>query len=287
MGSGVNIGIRHILPMYLFLSVLVAGAAWKLIAFDRRWAYAVGALLLFQAVSSARTSRRTWPTPTSCGGGPANTYKLLSDSNSDWGQQLKSTHHYLENRGLKECWFAYFAEGAVDPGYYGIPCKPLPTPASFWFQEEMDVPDDVPDAVDGTVLIRVAVFSGFEFGAGALNPYQSFKTLRPTAVIDYGVLVFDGHFQIPLAAALSHAHKSQMRLGKATAGGPGRSTQAVALVSDGVKPNVVLGDALTAMGQVEWARPYYRKALRLASTVEPEFQVGWVKGLRKKRATED
>lgn len=41
------------------------------------------------------------------------------------------------------------------------------------------------------------------------------------------------------------------------------------------------------MGQVEWARPYYRKALKLASTVEPEFQIGWVKGLRKKLATED
>jgi len=284
MGSGMNIGVRHILPMYLFLSVLVAGAAWKLIAFDRRWAYAVGALLLFQAVSSARTFPAYLAYANELWGGPANTYKLLSDSNTDCSQQLKATHRYLEQRGLKECWFAFFAEGVVDTGYYGIPCKPLPTAASFWFQEEMDVPG----AVDGTVLISAAVFSGFEFGAGALNPYQSFKSLRPTAVIDYGVLVFDGHFQLPLAAALSHAHKSQRRLAEKRLPEAGdEARKAVALASDAVKPNLVLGDVLAAMGQVEQARPYYRKALGLASTVEPEFQGGWIKGLRKKLATED
>ena len=119
-------------------------------------------------------------------------YRLLSDSNADWGQQLKSTKRYLDRRGVKDCWFIYFAEGVVDAGYYGIPCKPLPTADSLWVKE----PANAPPSIDGTVLISAGDLSGFEYGAGALNPYEQFKTLRPTAVIDYGVFVYDGHFEI-------------------------------------------------------------------------------------------
>ncbi|HVZ17827.1 MAG TPA: glycosyltransferase family 39 protein, partial [Terriglobales bacterium] len=35
MSSGMNIGVRHILPMYLFFAVLIGGATWKLIEANR------------------------------------------------------------------------------------------------------------------------------------------------------------------------------------------------------------------------------------------------------------
>ncbi len=54
MVAGMNIGLRHILPMYVFLTVLIGGAAWTLIKANRRWAYVVGALLIFQVVSTTR-----------------------------------------------------------------------------------------------------------------------------------------------------------------------------------------------------------------------------------------
>jgi hypothetical protein len=38
------------------------------------------------------------------------------------------------------------------------------------------------------------------------------------------------------------------------------------------------------MGRVDDARQSYRKALTLAKTVEPEFQVDWIDGLEKKLA---
>ena len=34
---GMNIGVRHILPVYVFLSVLIGGAAWALVRQNRRW----------------------------------------------------------------------------------------------------------------------------------------------------------------------------------------------------------------------------------------------------------
>src|SRR6185437_8006485 len=52
--SGLNIGVRHILPIFPFLMVLIAYAAWTLIQSNRLWIYPVAALLLFHVVSSVR-----------------------------------------------------------------------------------------------------------------------------------------------------------------------------------------------------------------------------------------
>ncbi len=281
MGSGMNIGVRHILPIYVFLAVLIGGAAWKLIENDRRWAYAVAVLLLFQAISVTRTYPAYLAYANELWGGPSQTYRYLSDSNVDWAQQLKTTKHYLEKRGLKDCWFVYFAEGVVDASYYGIPCKPLPTADSLWVNE----PAEAPPAIDATVLISAGNLSGFEFGPGPLNPYEQFKQLRPTAVIAYGVFVFDGHFEIPLAAALGHNQKAGNLLeAKRLSEALSEAQQAVALAPDAVRTNATLGDVLTALGRSDEARQSYQKALTLAKTVEPEFQIGWVDGLEKKLA---
>lgn len=118
-------------------------------------------------------------------GGPSQTFKYRSDSNVDWGPQLKSTKTYLERKGIQECWFIYFAQGPVRTKDYGIPCKPLVTMGTLWLDEELDVPP----GVDGPVLISAGTLSGFEFGPGPLNPYEVFKHQQPTDVIDYGVFV--------------------------------------------------------------------------------------------------
>lgn len=281
MAAGMNIGLRHILPMYPFLFVLVAGAAWTLIQRDRRWAYFVVALLLFQAVSSARTYPAYIAYANELWGGPSRTYKYLSDSNADWGQQLKATKRYLDQRGVKDCWFVYFAEGVVSARDYGIPCRPLPTNDTLWVGQSIDAPP----VIDGTVLISASDLSGFEFGAPALNPYEQFKQLRPTAVIDYGVFVFDGHFELPLAAAHSHAQKAETLLeAKQLPAALAEAQQAVTLAPDALKPNALVGDVLTAMQRPQEARPFYEKALTLAKTVAPEFQQGWVGPLEAKLA---
>ena len=99
----------------------------------------------------------------------------------------------------------YFAAGVAEPGYYGIPCKPLPTINTLW----LNLPIDVPRSINGPVLISASNLSGVEFGPGSLDPYGQFKLLKPTAVIDRGVFVFDGKFDMPLAAAISKVQKAQ------------------------------------------------------------------------------
>ena len=282
MSSGMNIGVRHILPMYVFFAVLIGGAASKLIEGNRRWIVVIVALLTFQAISTSRSYPAYLAYANELWGGPSQVHRLLSDSNSDWGQQLKDVKTYLDQRGIKDCWFIYFAEGVVDASYYGIPCKPLPTADSLWVNE----PANAPPSIDGIVLISAGDLSGFEFGAGPLNPYEQFKSLRPVAVIDYGVFVYEGHFEIPLAASIGHVQKAQAlleqgRLPEALA----EAQQAVALAPEAVKPNSLLGDILTAMHHSDQARVSYQKALSLAKTIEPDFQVGAVADLEKKLAT--
>ena len=267
---GMNIGVRHILVVYVFLYVLIGGAAWTLIRKSRKWAYAVGVLLLVHVASCVLAFPNYIAYANELWGGPSQTYRYLTDSNSDWGQQLKSVRQYLDQRGVKDCWFLYFAEGVAEPSYYGIPCKPLPTINTLW----LNLSIEVPNSIDGPVLISASNLSGVEFGPGSLDPYGQFKLLKPTAVIDHGVFVFDGKFDMPLAAAISKAQKArnlvqEKQLDQALQ----EARAAVALAPDSIQTQLALGDILLEMGEPQQARTSYEKALELAKTIEPEFQI--------------
>jgi tetratricopeptide (TPR) repeat protein len=278
MGSGMNIGVRHILPVYPFLMILAGWGAWKLIERQRRWAYVVAALLVWNVVSSARTfpvylsySNELW-------GGPSQTYKYLTDSNADWGQQLKTAKRYLDGRQVKNCWFAYFAGVVVDPAYYGVTCRPLTTIASVWLQPTIEVPA----SIDGPVLISAGVLSGYEFGPGELNPYDQFQRVQPTTVLENGLFVYDGHFEIPLASALNHVTRAQLAVqGNRLQDALVEAEAAVALAPGSVQAQAELGDILRRLQRPEEARQAFQMALTAAQTVRPEFQSGWIPGLKK------
>src|SRR5260370_32486680 len=140
--------------------------------------------------------------------------------------------------------------------------------------------------IEGIVLVSEGVLSGFEFGPGALNPYRQFQQLRPVAVIDAGVFVFEGHFEIPLASALGHAQHAMVLLEeKQSDEALAEAQAAVALAPDSATTQPALGDPLTALNRLDEARPIYQRALELAKTVEPEFQVSWIPTLEGKLAS--
>lgn len=279
MTVGMNIGVRHILVVYVFLYVLIGGAMWALIQKNQKWIYAVGVLLLVHAASSVLAFPNYIAYGNELWGGSSQTHKYLTDSNADWGQQLKSVKQYLDSRGVKECWFVYFAAGVAEPSYYGIPCKPLPTINTLWLNWQIDVPT----SIDGPVLISASNLSGLEFGPGALDPYGQFKLLKPTAVIDRGVFVFDGKFDIPLAAAISKVQRAQnLALAKQLDQALQEAQAAVALAPDSIRTQLALGDILLEMRQPQQARACYEKALELAKTIEPEFQIRSVAEIEQK-----
>jgi len=280
MSSGLNIGVRHILPLYAFFTVLASGAAvafWRL--HPRAWGYAIGALLVAHAASSARNFPVYMAYANELWGGPANVYKHLTDSNTDWGQQLLAVKQYTDAHGVKDCWFAYFAQTAVEVRDYGIPCRVLPTISTIFLGEV----EPVPPVIDGPVFISASTLSGYETGPGAANPYDAFQKLRPTAVIQHGVFVYDGRFRVPLASAVAHAILAKRAL---AAGDTDRALQeartAVAADADSVRAQSALGDVLTALHRPEEARLAYEIALNQARTVEPDFQKSWIGSLQSK-----
>src|SRR6516162_10265208 len=107
---------------------------------DRRWIAAIAVLLTWHVVTSLRSFPVYLAYANEAWGGQSNTYKLLTDSNVDWAQQLPATREYLEQHGVKDCWFAYFAATVVDTTYYGIPCKMLPVISSLWLGDQLEAP---------------------------------------------------------------------------------------------------------------------------------------------------
>ena len=286
MGSSLNIGARHILPVYVFLCVFAAGGCWAWIQSPRRqwskgWAYAVAALLLCHVVSSARAYPNYMAYSNELWGGPSQTYHYLTDSNTDWGQQLLAVKKYTDEHGIKNCWFAYFVDPLLRAQDYGIPCKPLPTPDSIF----SDVQHPVPPVIDGPVLISAGDLTGFERGSNVLNPYRSFQQLKPVTSIQDGVLVYEGRFSVPLASALSYVQESkallkQKQLDRALAS----AQKAIAIAPDDLEPQLALGDALEALGRKGEAQEAYTRAMSIVKTMEPEAQVVWGETVQKKMA---
>jgi hypothetical protein len=283
MASHMNIGVRHILPMYAFLYVLISGGAALMWRSGRVWAGVICVLLAWQAVGSLRVYPDYMAYANEAWGGPAATHKYLSDSNTDWAQQLIEVKSYLDQRGIKDCWFVFFAQGAIDPASYGIPCKPLPIIETMWW---LDIPVDTPKTVEGTVLVSTSDVAGFEFGPPPLNPYEQFNYIKPKDVIGYGVNVYEGKFDIPLAAAHERAYEAsrlmrQKKFDEALA----KAREAVELAPDAAYENLTMGYALEATGRADDAIPYYQKAQHIAETVQPDFSKDWAGAARTKLAT--
>jgi hypothetical protein len=59
-------------------------------------------------------------------GGPANGWRLLSDSDFDWGQGLIDLRHWMEDHNVHRVALGYF--GYIDPAVYGIQFNPINHP---------------------------------------------------------------------------------------------------------------------------------------------------------------
>jgi len=268
MTSKLDIGVRHILPAYPFLIVLAGAVAWTLMRQSRRWAVAAIALLVFHTASSLMAFPDYLPYSNEIWGGPANTHQVLADSNVGWQSGLRTLRSFLDSRHITACWFAY--DGPVNPDYYHIPCKPLPTFFSYLLHRRQEV---VPDEIEGPVFIGAQALSGFDWGPQEMNPYNQFAGIRPATVLHGEILVFNGNYHVPQISALSHYVVATQLSG---AGHPDLAlaeAQAAALLHPEFRLTHELLASLYAKNQQpEQALSEYQTALRIYRTVQPEFQ---------------
>lgn len=269
MNSKLQLGIRHIMPIYPFLIVLAGAAAWSVSRRSRYWMYAVAVILAFHAVTSLRTFPNYLAYSNELWGGVSNTHKLLDDSNVGWSSGLKALQKYISNHHVTHCWFAY--DGVEDPSYYHIPCAPLPTFFAMLIRPQELKP--IPEHIEGPLFFSSETLSGVDFGPGDLNPYQQFTKIKPDALLQGEILVFNGNFEVTKSAALSHyiaARDLSMS---------GHFDQAVveAKAASALDPSLRSSHELLASlyfknNQIGEARSEYQSALRVYDTVEPEFQ---------------
>lgn len=123
--SRINIGHRHILPVYPLLFVLV-GAASGLCAHRQRIVrWAAPALALLLALGSLRAFPHYLAYFNLIAGGPSNGYRHLVDSSLDWGQDLPALAAWLEeNEHSEPVYLAYF--GNAPPSHFGVRALALP-----------------------------------------------------------------------------------------------------------------------------------------------------------------
>ena len=123
---GINIGHRHLLPLYPFLFVFAGRAGlWAARVWPRR-----GPAALVAALAAWHVGAALWIHPhhlayfNELAGGPSNGYRVLVDSSLDWGQDLKGLKPYMQAHGIPRVKLSYF--GTADPAYYGIEADLLP-----------------------------------------------------------------------------------------------------------------------------------------------------------------
>ena len=129
LGSTYNIGVRHILPAYPLLAVAASRGLVDLpVRFGRapkRLVPLLGAILAAAQVATAvfaHPHELSYFNP--FGGGTAGGYRVLCDSNADWGLDLRRVASRLEKLGARDPAVWYF--GGDDPSYRLRPSASLP-----------------------------------------------------------------------------------------------------------------------------------------------------------------
>jgi hypothetical protein len=181
----INIGLRHVLPVYPFL--FVAASRLATVRFYRGWCapFAIVALVLFSAISSLRIAPHQLAYFNEFVGGAEQGYRYLTDSNLDWGQDLKGLKTYMDKEKLAMIYLSYF--GSALPSYYGIRYQYVP---GSWPLEWPPPADKVPASAPRKVL-AISVHNLQD----VTNPYNRLFawlwTRRPVAKIGYSIFVYD------------------------------------------------------------------------------------------------
>src|SRR5262249_49807518 len=128
MLAPLNAGIRYLFPLLTFSCVWLGGLAGARAPRTARtprpawlraapWALAGPLAMEMAGTAPWHLTFFNWPS-----GGPGGGYRLVNDSNVDWGQGLIALKRETERLHIDHLFLAY--HGSTDPAIYGIPYTP-------------------------------------------------------------------------------------------------------------------------------------------------------------------
>lgn len=178
VGSHINIGLRHILPIYPFLLVVLGSVIFEAKT-SAHWSIFKKVCITVLVVWWSTTFINSYPNTLTffnhIVGGTENGRKYLTDSNIDWGQHLKPLKRWMDESGLKKINLAYF--GTADPSFYGIDRVTLPGHMS------MTAKPEARPILPGYVAISETLMSGVYWSTEAKIFYAGFLNLKPVEII--------------------------------------------------------------------------------------------------------
>jgi Tfp pilus assembly protein PilF/4-amino-4-deoxy-L-arabinose transferase-like glycosyltransferase len=187
MLSRMNIGLRHLLPIYPFLFVLVGGTAaslWNSGAWRLKSVPIALGVWYFWSVVSGYPHYLAFFNELS--GGSINGHKVLLDSNLDWGQDLKGLKRWMDEQRVRRIQFLYFGYyDAAAPQYYGIDAEYLPG------SRIIDHPP-LPQSSERPEYIAISAthLYGTLLNSGQKEFVRPFRLVEPVATIGYSIRIY-------------------------------------------------------------------------------------------------
>jgi hypothetical protein len=117
--SKLNIGVRHLLPIFPFVILLTSAGVSRLLLkepFLKIKYLLLGILLIWQAVSVLKVYPHFLAYFNEIASGPGGGYRWVVDSNLDWGQDLKRLKNWMDENAIEKIYLDYFGGG--NAAYY-------------------------------------------------------------------------------------------------------------------------------------------------------------------------
>ena len=184
LGNAKNIGLRYLLGIYPFLFLLVGATMHSAL---RSWKiYLLCLFAVFYAISTTKNHPHHLAYFNELIGGPEQGYRYLSDSNIDWGQDLKGLKSYMDEKGIERIKLSYF--GTVDPRLYDLKYEWLP---GFKLPNLGGSSAKLPTT--GTIAISVTNLTGVYmdmYGQGR-DLYTWLQAHQPVAHIGHSIFIYE------------------------------------------------------------------------------------------------
>jgi hypothetical protein len=188
MSSNVNVGIRHILPIYPFLFIFLGVAAascWN--SAKRAGRLVVTLLTIALAAETAFAFPNFIPFFNLFAGGSRGGLRLLGESNIDWGQDLPALAAWQNRHPHRPLYLLYW--GSADPRYYGIHYVNLPQSTA---PPDQSTPDQTTSGPGRPVYAFSAVVLTNPFVRAALKGlFDSVVHAQPIAILNGSIYLYD------------------------------------------------------------------------------------------------
>lgn len=184
--GSLNIGLRHILPIYPPLFVLVGRLASPEVLnaissrFKRLPKWTAALLLVWLVVGTVRIHPHYLASFNEFIGGPKNGWKYLVGPDLDWGQDLPGLARWMRANHVPSIQLSYY--GTADPASYGITWTPIQ------FRNRKDERPSLENLEPGYYAVSTSnLVEVMTLGKG---PMTAFQTIEPVATIGYSMNVY-------------------------------------------------------------------------------------------------